>query len=330
MTITVSSTTGEGSRTFEITGETGIVIEGVDVASTVDLVLGQMVTVSFIPETEGSVEPPLALIITAQPPALPPEVTDAINELSDGVVTGEITIVEDDGSGEVVIVVTDPETGETVGVSVTPETDVTVDGQDGTPQDLAPEQDVEVTVGGDGVTAETVVVDSGTPVAGETMMSGMITSIDPTRRVILVAPPSGEPLRLTVVANAVITLNGAVTTLSEVKSQDVVLETSRYMPGTMTVSRLALARPVVAQEPASSGSTATPTPTPASTSPSTFTVRGFMKTFNADYMVVDGVSLPTNIGISMPEGVVEGSAVDLLFKIASDGSIVLVGIQPAQ
>ena len=98
----------------------------------------------------------------------------------------------------------------------------------------------------------------------------------------------------------------------------------------MTVSRLALARPVVAQEPASSGSTATPTPTPASTSPSTFTVRGFMKTFNADYMVVDGVSLPTNIGISMPEGVVEGSAVDLLFKIASDGSIVLVGIQPAQ
>jgi hypothetical protein len=330
-TITISSTTGDGSRTFEITGETGIVIEGVDVASLVDLVLGQMVTVSFIPEAEGSVEPPLALVMTAQPPALPPEVTDAIDELSDGVVTGEITIVEDDGSGEVVIVITDNETGETVGVSVTPESNITIDGQSGSPADLEPEQNVEVTVADDGVTAENVVVDSGKPVVGETQMSGMITGIDPTRRVILVAPPSGAPLRLTVVADAVITLNGAVTTLNAVQLQGVVLETSRYMPGAMTVSRLALARTVQTQQATSGGSvTPTPTPTPAPASPSTFTVRGFMKTYNADYMVVDGISLPTNIGISMPESVPDGSEVDMLFRIEPDGRIVLVGIQPAQ
>ena len=328
-TITVSYTTGEGSRTFEITAETGIVIEGVETASTVDLVLGQMVTVSFVPEAEGSVQAPFALVITAQPPALPPEVTDAIEDLSDGVVTGEITIVEDDGSGDVVIVITDPETGETFGVSVTSESNITIDGQSGTPSDLQPEQTVEVTVADDGVTAKNVVVDSGTPVVGETQMSGMITGIDPTRRVILVAPPSGEPLRLTVIVDAVITLNGAVTTLDAVKLQDVVLETSRYMPATMTVNRLALARTVTSQ-PATTA-TATPTPAPSTqTTPSTFTVRGFMKTFNADYMVVDGVSLPTNIGLSVPEGIEEGSEVDMLFRIGSDGSIVLVAIQPAQ
>lgn len=332
--VTVSSTTGEGSRSFEITSETGIVIEGVENASTVDLVLGQMVTVSFIPEEEGSVAAPLALVITAQPPALPPEVTDAIDELSDGVVTGDIKIIEDDGSGEVVIIIEETGTGDSIGVEVPSDTNITIDGEAGTPDDLQPDQNVEVTVGDDGVTADSVVVNSEPPAAGETTMSGMITGIDPTRRVILIAPPSGDPHRLTVVADPVITLNGATATLDSVKLQDVVLESSRHMPDTMTVTRLALGRTVSTQQASSGGSAAatpTPTPTPsAGTTPSSFTVRGFLKTFNADYMVVDGVSLPTNIGLSMPEGIAEGSAVDMLFSIEADGSIVLVGIQAAQ
>ena len=336
--IRVSSTTGNGSRSFQISDSTDILLTGVQNASTADLDLGQSVVISFAPVTDGSEADPTALLIEAVPPALPPIVADAIGELSEDVVQGDITVVEEqDEPGSTIIIIEEAGTGDTVGVEVTEDTVITVDGESGTTGDLEAGQQAEVTVGEDGVTADTVVVTTGSSAATQESLSGVLTAIDPSRRVIVIAPAVGEPIRLTVAADATITLDGGLVTLNELQTQDLVLNTSNYLPADGVATRLAVVRPATVQEPIEE-TTETPAgadPDPQepvsggdeSSGPAPFSIRGFVKSFDGNFIVFDGITLPKSSGLTLPEGVSEGSEVDLVFAIASDGSVVLTGIQ---
>jgi hypothetical protein len=332
----VSSTSGDGSRAFTVTAETDIVIVGIDPASTADLEPGQTVTVSFVPNVDESDAAPFASVIEAVPPALPPVVADAIEDLSDGVVEGEITSIEDqDDPGSTIVIVEEDETGDTIGVEVTPDTDVIVDGQPGTTDDLEAEQQIEVTVEEDGVTADSIVATSETTSETPESFSGVVTAVDADRRVIVVAPPVGEAIRLTVDDAAVITIDGVSASLTDVLPQDLVLETSTYVSTDSTAFRLAVARPTSVgsgdENDPETTPTVDPTVTPGSggTSPTStpFSIRGFVQSFEGDVLVFDGMTLPKSAGFSLPSGAGIGSEVDFVFTIAPDGSVVLSGIQ---
>lgn len=335
--ITVASSAGNGTRTFAVGADTAIVLDGTDNASTLDLLPGQSVIVSFLPSIDGSDADVLALSIEVLPPALPPIVADIVDDLSDDVIQGDITVVEDgDATDPDVVIIEEDGSGDTVGVEVTDDTQITVDGTPGTTEDIEPGQQVEVTVGDDGVTAETVVITTDEPAANEVSFSGIVSGVDALRRVLIVAPASGNPLRLEVMFGAVITLNGAAATLEEVQTADVVLNSSRYNADTNGITRLAVARSAETEaqttEPAlgTGGSDPTPKATPESSESSslqTFSIKGFVKSFNGDFIVFEGMSLPKSSGLTLPDGVAEGSEVDLVFTVAEDGSLVLTGIQ---
>lgn len=333
----VSSTTGDGSRSFAISIGTAIVIAGVENPSTVDLVLGQTVDVSFVPLGDGSGADPVALAIEVVPSALPPVIADAIEELSEDVVQGEITVVEgQEPSGSTVVIVEEAGSGDTIGVEVTPDTVITVDGESATASDLQADQQVEVIVEEDGVTAGSLVVTTLPPAAAEVTISGVVTAIDPIRRTIVIAPTTGDALRLSVPGTATITLDGVSVSLDNLQPADMVLNTSRYLPGENAVTRLAASRPVTEQPtaPEQSGTepqaTAEPAPQDAGSGgtpgPVPFTIKGFVKSFDGDIIVFDGVTLPKSAGFALPEGVAEGSEVDLVFTIAEDGSVVLTEV----
>lgn len=338
--ISVASPTGSGSRTFTVSTETVIVLEGTENASTLDLVLGQSVAVSFLPSIDGSDEGATALSIEVLPPALPPIVADIVDELSEDVIQGDITVVEDGTATESdVIIIDEAESGDTIGVEVTEDTEIIVDGQTGTTDELEPGQQVEVTVADDGVTAETVVVTTDEPTANEVSISGIVSGVDAGRRIVVIAPPSGGPLRLEVLSSAVITLNGTVTTLDQIQAADVVLDASRFQPEADGISRLAAVRSAAVEEQvtgASNGNESSgsdpgqSSESPGSSKKQPFSIKGVVKSFSDEFIVFDGMSLPKSSGFSLPEGVSEGSEVDLVFTIAEDGSVILTGIQATE
>lgn len=339
--ISVASPAGSGSRTFIVSTETVITLAGTENASTLDLILGQSVAVRFLPSIDGSDEGATALGIEVLPPALPPIVADIVDELSEEVIQGDITVVEDGTSTESdVIIIDEDETGDTVGVEVTEDTEIIVDGDTGTTDELEPGQPVEVTVADDGVTAEAVVVTTEDAPVGDISFSGIVSGVDAARGIIVIAPDSGDPLRLVFLPDAVITINGTATTLDQIQPADVVLNASRFNEASGVISRLAAARSVAVEETvtgSSSGNgetepTSTPVPgiDPGSQTSSgiqPFSIRGFVKSFDGEFIVFDGMSLPKSSGFSLPEGVSEGSAVDLVFTVAEDGSVILTGIQ---
>jgi hypothetical protein len=241
------------------------------------------------------------------------------------VVEGDITVVEpgeDEGTG--VVVVEDGETGEPVGVEVTEDTDVIVDGQPGDIGDLDEDQQAEVTVGEDGVTADSVVVTTNTPPAVKSL-SGVVVAVDPVRRVIVIVPPQGEQLRLTVDMGAVITNTGAVVRLNDVEPGNLVLATSKYLPESGIVTRLALAYP---GNPSNNGQQSG-NGNQGGNVAAPFTIRGVLRSMEGNSWVFDGMALPKDSGLTLPDGVSEGSQVDLVFTIAPDGSVVLTGLQAA-
>ncbi len=335
-TATISSSTGAGSRTFTVVAETQIIIDGAGTASTVDLSPGQSVAVSFVPVTNGD---PVAIRIEVLPPALPPVVVDTVEDLSDGVIEGDITVVEtDQPSDSTVIIVEENGSGDTIGVEVTDSTTVTVDGSSTTADQLAADQTVEVTVGDDGITAETVVASSQRPPEQEVNISGVVSATDPDRRVIVVTPPAGEPVRLEVRTDAVVTINGVPVPLSDVSELDIVLDSSRHTVESLMVTRLSIVRPSSSGQQTSSTESSTPDATPGpsgsgdSTTPESvttqpFSVTGFLKSFDGDFIVLDGMSLPKSSGFSLPAGVTAGSQVNLMFTVAENGDVVLTGIQ---
>jgi hypothetical protein len=157
-------------------------------------------------------------------------------------------------------------------------------------------------------------------------LSGIVIAVDPVRRVIVVAPPQGEELRLTVDMGAVITNTGAVVKLNDVEAGTIVLATSKYLPASGVVTRLALAYPSSSSPDngqqgggSSGGSSVNP-----------FKIRGVLKAVDDSSFIFEGMTLPKDSGLTLPDGVTEGSSVDMVFTIAPDGSVVLSGLQAAQ
>ncbi len=332
--IRVSSNTGDGFRLFSIDGSTGIVVGENSSASLTDLELGRTVTVSFAPLADGESGDPLALTITAEPPALPPVVADAIEDMTDNVVEGEVIVVEDDATSDsVVVIVDEDDSGDTVGVEVTSDTEVIVDGEEGDADDLGPEQRVELTVGEDGVTADTVVVTTEQPGRSgeakvETHIAGVVTAVDADRNTIMVAPPVGEPLRLTVDSATVITVASKEPSLYGISANDMVLGTSKYIESTFVLTRLAVTPTQSAPAAGENGSGGSGQGAEnASGNAAPFSIVGVLKSFDDDVMVFDGMTLPKSSGIELPEGVAAGNSVELLFTTTSDGAVVLTGIQ---
>lgn len=333
-TITVGN--AGGSRGFSIATETLITIDAVSGASTVDLIQGQLVVVSFIPQPDESGSDPVALTIEVLPPALPAVVADEVEELSDGVIEGEITVVESDTNTDTeVIILEETGTGDTIGVEVTDETMIVVDGEPATPEDLTPEQDVEITVEEDGVTADTIVVTTVDAPPDAVEISGIVSGNDADRGVIVIAPANGEPIRLEVFADALITLDGAVATLADIQVSDVVLQTSHYLPDSSTITRLAIARPVGStpepEQPSGEEGTGSTgggeSEGESTTTRLPFSISGFLESFDGDFWVFDSMTLPKSSGITLPDGVTAGSEVNLTFTIAEDGTVILTGVQ---
>ena len=68
---------------------------------------------------------------------------------------------------------------------------------------------------------------------------------------------------------------------------------------------------------------------PSQTEPSgvqTFSISGLLKSLDGNAFVFEGMTLPKSSGLSLPEGVSEGSTVDLVFTIAEDGTVILTDI----
>lgn len=151
----VVETTGNGLRIYVSipTDVTVVLIDGSD-GTIGDLVPDDLVDVTATSQTATS--SPIARVISVVPSPEVPEESDESGssdaENNNDTITGTIVLVDTDDSGtQSVIVVSNPD-GSDGAASVNPETAVTGD------TELEPGQEVEVTLGDDGFSAETVVV----------------------------------------------------------------------------------------------------------------------------------------------------------------------------
>ncbi|NQU97751.1 MAG: hypothetical protein HQ548_08910 [Chloroflexi bacterium] len=258
-------------------------------------------------------EPLIARSIQLIDTGLSDQVQSMLDEQSARTVTGAIGLVDrtppvDDVLA--ILIVTD-ESGADHAINVTQETAIVVKGQPGRPEDLAEGQLVEVRVGDDGMTAETVLVRE--PWGAETPLSGVVVSTDPPGRSIGIRLVSGVLQTFPVAASAVISLNGEASDLSGIAPGDLVLNSSRYSATSLVVTRLALATAVDDQTAGSGGSSRT-----------RYLLSGQIVALEDGSVILDGVRITAKNGVPVLDQVSVGQEVELVVEADIAGNPVIV------
>ena len=258
-------------------------------------------------------EPLIARAIRLIDAGLSDQVQAMLDEQSVRTVTGIIGLVDRTPPVDDVlaILIVADESGADHAINVTQETPIVVKGQPGRPENLAEGQLVEVQVGDDGITAETVLVRE--PWGAETLLSGIVAATDPPVRSIGIRLTSGVIQTFPVAASAVISLDGEASDLSAIAPGDLVLNSSRYSATSLVVTRLALATAVHGQTAGSGGSSRT-----------RYLISGRIASLEDGSVVLDGVRITTKNGVPVMDQASVGREVELVVEADIAGNPVIV------
>jgi hypothetical protein len=285
--------------------------EPIDIAT---VTAGSCVTVTAVPNAGD--DPLAALFVKVLEPGLPEDVQAVLDEQPAGTVEGIIEAVDHEPpveKAEALLVVSD-DFGTDHTTTVMPETDVIVDGEAAGPRDLAEGQHVEVHVADDGMTAETVLVRQ--PIDYEEPLTGQVTSLDPTAGTVQIRRPSGAVESFTISSRAPVTRHGQPVDLSEVVAGDLVLSTSRYLPQTSVVTRLAVA---VGENSAAPQTT---TAAPAAITP--YVLSGRVAAVESEGVVLDGVRIVTKGEVVTIDETLVGQTVEFIVEADETGQLLIV------
>ncbi len=216
-----------------------------------DIPTGARAVVSYEPGTQDQ----LARYVVFVQPELPQAVLDEIKARAKGLFTGIITLVEETPELPLstgVIAVDDFRSGRKALVRITVRSEVILDGEPARIGDLSLGQIAEVLFdeaesgeasGASAVASrgllDAVAVRAWTQVSdAETHISGLIRTINPDERSVVIAPVEGEQFSAIVSEVAFILKDGERATFRDLAVGDLVLDATRYVRTTRTITRL--------------------------------------------------------------------------------------------